>query len=117
MSMDDDRIKAMKLQRPEFIPVSVGILPSAWMLHREKLDAIVKRYPVIFGKKDGTRDYDAVWSATYHTGAHTDAWGCVRENVHNGQEAIVTRHPLPTREDVHKLRAPETDTGFPHGFM
>ncbi len=115
--MMDDRMKSMLGLKPEYIPVSVGILPSAWMLHREKLDAIVKKHPAIFGKQDGQRNYDQVWSATYMAGAHTDVWGCVWENVHHGQEAIVTRHPVPTREDVWKLKAPEKDAGLPHGFM
>ncbi|HBC88742.1 MAG TPA: hypothetical protein DCZ94_17510 [Lentisphaeria bacterium] len=113
----NDRMRSMLMQKPEYIPVAIGILPSAWMLHREKLDAIVKRHPAIFGKQDGERDYDKVWSATYMAGAHTDAWGCVWENVHNGREAIVTRHPVPTREDVRKLKAPGKDVGLPHGFM
>jgi uroporphyrinogen-III decarboxylase len=81
------------------------------------MDAIVKKHPAIFGKQDGQRNYDQVWSATYMAGAHTDAWGCVWENVHHGQEAIVKKHPVPTREDVRKLKAPEKDAGLPHGFM
>ncbi len=115
--MMDDRMKSMLGLRPDYIPVGVSILPSAWMLHREKLDAIVRKHPNIFGNQDGERNYDQVWSETYAAGAHTDAWGCVWENVHHGQEAIVTRHPVPAREDVWKLKTPEKDTGFPHGFM
>jgi uroporphyrinogen decarboxylase len=113
----DDRMISMMMQKPKYIPVSVGILPSAWILHREKLDAIVKKHPEIFGKHDGQRNYDEVCNATYMQGAHTDVWGCVWENVHHGQEAIVTRHPVPTREDVRSLKAPEKDAGLPHGFM
>jgi uroporphyrinogen decarboxylase len=115
--MMGDRMKAMLWKNPEYIPVAVGILPSAWMKHRGELDVIVKKYPTIFGKQEGQRDYDKVWSATYNEGAHTDVWGCVWENVHHGQEAIVTKHPVPTREDIHRLKAPEKDAGFPHGFM
>jgi hypothetical protein len=115
--MMDDRMKSMLMQKPEYIPVSVGILPSAWMLHREKLDAIVRKHPVMFEKQAGQRNYDQVSNATYKAGAHTDVWGCVWENVHHGQEAIVTKHPVPTREDVCKLKAPEKDAGLPHGFM
>ena len=113
----DDRMKAMRFERPEAIPVSVGILPAAWMKYRERLDEIVARHPVVFGPKKPRRDYDAVVGATYAQGEHTDAWGCVWSNVRNGMEAIVTRHPVPTREAVHSLRAPAEDTGFRHGFM
>ncbi len=34
-----------------------------------------------------------------------------------GMEAIVTGHPVPTREDVHRLEIPTEDAGLPHGFM
>lgn len=111
-----DRIKAMKFEGPEYIPVSVGMLPSAWMKHREALDAIVRRHPTIFGQQNTDRDYDAV-GGTYVAGEHVDAWGCVWSNVHTGREAIVTGHPVPTRQAVHTLTMPTEDAGLPHGFM
>jgi len=111
-----DRIKAMNFERPEYIPVGVGILPSAWIKHREALDAIVRRYPAIFGQQNADRDYDAV-GGTYVAGEHVDVWGCVWSNVHTGREAIVTGHPVPTRQAVHTLTMPTEDAGLPHGFM
>ena len=111
-----DNLKSMRMEGPEYIPVSVGILPSAWIKYREKLDAIVKRHPVLFGEDSKKKDYDAV-TGTYIAGAHVDDWGCVWENVHHGQEAIVTKHPVPAREDIRKLKAPDKDVGLPHGCM
>jgi uroporphyrinogen decarboxylase len=117
LSMQDDRMKAMLFQRPRFIPVSVGILPAAWMKYRKELDDIVSRHPVIFGEqKTGERDYDAV-GGTYTAGEHVDVWGCVWSNLKTGMESIVTGHPVPTRDAVRSLKAPEKDAGFPHGFM
>jgi len=117
--LDSNRTKAMKFMRPERIPISVGIVPSAWMKYRGELDAIVRRHPDLFGQPGGaTRDYDAVWRESYAAGRHVDVWGCVWENIHHGQDSIVTGHPVPTREDVHKLKAPEEVDGvFQHGFM
>lgn len=114
--MTDDELKAMTFQRPRQIPVHVGILPAAWMRHRDKLQEIVDRHPSIFGPSR-QRDYDAVWKQTYRAGEHVDAWGCVWRNVHDGREAIVTGHPLPRREDIRKLEMPTVDEGMPHGFM
>lgn len=115
--MHDDRIKAMLFQSPEYIPISAGILPSAWMKYRDALDEIVARHPVLFGPhRAGDRDYDAV-GGTYVAGEHVDAWGCVWSNVKTGMEAIVTGHPVPTREAIRSLKMPEVDVGFPHGFM
>jgi hypothetical protein len=113
----DDRIKSILREGPERIPISAGILPAAWMKHREALEAIVRRHPLLFGKQGGGRDYDAVGRSTYVCGEHVDAWGCVWSNVKRGMEAIVTGHPVPTRDAVHALAIPEEDDGMPHGFM
>ena len=112
----NDRIKAMNFEGPEYIPVGAWILPAAWMKHREALDAIVRRWPVIFGQQNKDRDYDAV-GGTYVAGEHVDVWGCVWSNVHTGREALVTGHPVPTRQAVHTLKMPAQDAGLPHGFM
>jgi hypothetical protein len=116
MGWQEDQTKAMKFQRPEFIPVSIGVLPAAWMKYREGLDEIAKRHPLLFGQPRD-RDYDAV-GGTYVAGTHVDIWGCVWSNVAQGMESIVTKHPIPSREDVHKLKPPAKATGhLPHGFM
>jgi uroporphyrinogen decarboxylase len=116
-ALDSNRMKAIKRQHPESIPLSVGILPAAWIKYREAFDEIVKAHPVIFGPQNGQgRDYDAV-GGTYVAGEHVDAWGCVWSNIKTGRESIVTGHPVPRREMVHTLKPPEKDAGFPHGFM
>ena len=117
MSVEGDRLKALRFEGPEAIPVSVGILPAAWMKQREALDELVHRYPeVCGGQAQDDRDYEAV-GGTYVSGDHVDAWGCVWQNVHTGMESIVTGHPVPRREDIRTLTAPEQDVGTPHGFM
>lgn len=117
MSVTDDRIRSLRFEHPDFIPVGVGMLPAAWMKYREALDDIVTRHPILFGpRKPGEQDYDAV-GGKYVAGQHTDAWGCVWSNLRTGMDAIVTGHPVPTREAVHTLKAPTEDAGFPHGFM
>lgn len=113
----DDRLKSLTFSHPEAIPVSLGILPAAWITFRERLDELADRYPAVFGgiRRPG-RDYDAV-SGTYVEGEHVDPWGFVWKNIRHGMEAFVTGHPLKTRADVHTLEPPAEDIGFPHGFM
>ena len=113
---NSDRYKAMTFSGPERIPVSCGILPSAWMKYRTELKEIIDSYPDIFGEPVAYRDYDEV-HGTYAKGTHVDVWGCVWENVHHGQEAIVTGHPIPDRAMVHELAIPNEDAGLPHGSM
>jgi hypothetical protein len=117
MDRDDDRMRAMRFERPEYIPVSVSLLPAAWMRHREALEEIVLRHPIIFGERQrGSFDYDAV-SGTYARGEHIDEWGCVWTNIAPGCEAFVTGHPVPRREMVWDLQPPAPGAGLPHGFM
>ncbi|MCX7597417.1 MAG: hypothetical protein N2512_00925 [Armatimonadetes bacterium] len=116
--MADDWMKAMNFEHPEYIPVTVRLLPATWIKYREELDALVARHPVIFGEKGaGQRDFDAMAQGTYKEGRHVDEWGCVWENVHEGMDAYVVTHPVARREDVHALKAPEPTPGFAHGFM
>ena len=116
--MKDDRIKSLRSEGPEYLPVSLGVLPAAWHKYRDGLERIASRYPLLFANPPkGERDYEALVRGTYAAGRHVDAWGCVWENIHHGQEAIVTGHPVPRREDIHGLLAPEADIGLPHGFM
>ena len=114
--MPNDRWRSLKFQTPESLPVSVSILPAAWIKHREAMQEIVDRHPILFGNPV-ERDFDAVFDEKYMMGSVTDAWGCVWENVHHGMAAIVTGHPLPRRADVRTAEMPKEDIGFPHGFM
>ena len=112
-----DADKARLRLGPEFIPVGVSILPSAWIKHRDRLREIVNRHPILFAPMAEDTDYDNMAGGTYVTGEHVDAWGCVWSNIHHGQESIVTGHPVPRREDVRTLKPPTIDDGLPHGFM
>lgn len=116
MADREDFRKAMFFEYPKEIPVQIYFLPATWKKYRQSLDEIVARYPGLFPPDQQNRDYDAV-SGTYVYGNHVDVWGCVWSNIQEGMEAIVTQHPVPTRQDVHRLIPPQEDAGFPHGFM
>jgi len=113
----NDYMKAMLFKHPDAIPVSISLLPATWMKYRDELSDLVEMHTVIFPDyKRENHDYD--WKPeSYKEGKFTDAWGCVWENVKDGFESIVTKHPLPRREDVRNFKAPSVDTGLPHGFM
>jgi hypothetical protein len=115
VGLDEDRYRSLLFEGPEQIPVSVSILPAAWMKHRQALDEVVARHPALLGSRTD-KDYDAV-GGTYVAGEHVDVWGCVWSNIQHGMESIVTHHPVPTRGDVRRLEMPAEDVGFPHGFM
>jgi hypothetical protein len=117
MSAQSDKIKAMNFDYPEYIPITMWLLPAVWMKYRDGLSEVVRRHPILFPDEAAARDYDAV-GGTYVAGEHVDNWGCVWSNVANGMEAIVTGHPLPTRASVRTLQPPtKTIDWMPHGFM
>ena len=109
MSQLDDKMKAMHFEHPEFIPLRASIMPAAWIKYRERLEEIVQNHPIIFGESSGTeRDFDYPGPETYSAGEHIDNWGCVWSNITEGMEAIVTRHPIPEREDIRTFSAGST---------
>lgn len=111
------RMKAMRFETPEYIPVGCYFLPATWAKYREELSALISRHPIIFGaEQSGQRDYDAV-GGTYVQGNHVDEWNCVWSNIQQGCEAFVTGHPLPEREMINDFHAPAPGAGLPHGFM
>ena len=112
-------IQAIRMEHPDSIPVSVGILPAAWIKYGEELQRLVDQYPQFFGgrKTDLSKVEDSL-APTYRKGIHIDEWGCEWQNEHAGNEAIVTGHPVKDEEDVENLKIPACRDGrLPHGFM
>jgi hypothetical protein len=118
MSYTDLLVKAMTWQYPETIPVGIGMLPALWKKHPQEMKDITARYPQFFGNISERYNYDTFTPASYHEGQFADEWGCVWSNIQEGQESIVTGHPVKTREDIRSLKIPDDRTGkIPHGFM
>ena len=112
-------IQACRMQYPDTIPVDISILPAAWLKYGEELQRLVDDYPQFFGgmKKDLTKIIEQL-PPSYRKGIFIDEWNCVWSNVCDGNEAIVTGHPLKCEEDVYALKIPDNRTGrLPHGFM
>jgi len=66
----DDRIKAIELSGPDFIPVSIYFLPATWKKYRDELNDIAQRYPEFFGENyKESRDYDDI-DGMYAAGEH-----------------------------------------------
>jgi uroporphyrinogen-III decarboxylase len=116
MYHSDLYVKAMTFQSPESIPVTVLPMPALWNKYPEEMREMSSRYPQFFDNPGEILNYDG-WT-TYHVGTYTDEWGCVWSNIKEGQESMVTGHPVKTREDILKLKIPDDRSGrMPHGFM
>lgn len=112
-------IQAIRMEHPDTIPVSLSILPAAWLKYGEELQRLVDQYPQFFGgmKKDLSRVLDEV-PPSYRKGVYVDEWNCEWHNEHAGNEAIVVGHPVKSEEEVFDLKIPACRDGrLPHGFM
>ena len=112
-------VEAFRMQSPESIPVSISILPAAWIKYKDELQRLTDQYPQFFhGKKVDYEHIADTLQASYRQGVWVDEWGCEWYNEHTGNEAIVKGHPVKTEEDVFNLKIPENRSGnLPHGFM
>ena len=115
----DPLIPAILMQSPDKIPVSVSILPAAFLHYGQELVRLAGQYPQFFSKD--MMDLERIAQCIperYHAGRHVDEWGCVWENIQEGMEAIVTHHPVQSEADVFALQIPDNRDGrLPHGFM
>ncbi len=65
MAANDDRRRSLLFECPAHIPVTVSILPAAWIEHRGAMEEVVSRHPLLFGENSGARDYDAIGDPKY----------------------------------------------------
>ena len=112
-------IQAIRMEHPESIPVSVSILPAAWIKYGAELQRLTDQYPQFFGGRQVDWEHAGEnLVPSYRQGIYIDEWKCEWHNEHAGNEAIVVGHPVKTEEDVYALKIPDCREGrLPHGFM
>ena len=111
--------QATRLEYPDTIPVTVGLLPAMWIRYGSELQRLVDQYPQFFhGLKMDLEHVEDNLPPSYRQGVYIDEWNCEWHNAHAGNEAIVVKHPVQTEEDVFNLQIPSCRDGrLPHGFM
>lgn len=103
-------LKAIRNERPDWIPARVGIMPATWKKYRAELEAIVREHPTLFPCFTGKGDYDFIAQLSYRLGTYVDHWGCVWENVEEGLEGIVVGHPLSDWKNLATFKPPTVPT-------
>jgi len=129
-------LRTVEFRGPRWIQGHIKIKPATWKRHREALEAVVMRHPLVFGEHNpGSINFDdfsgtAYGGGRYAKGEWTDDWGCVWRNIFPGMAGTVAGHPLEdwqalddyqppdplagwnvTSEDIHQARAAGKITG------
>ena len=111
-------IKMLTYDYPDEIPVSCWVVPAAWLRRFDDMKRLAAEFPEYIPHVPDLSKPETFMPQTYRVGKHVDAWGCIWSNVEEGLEALVTGHPVPSREDIRALEIPtEIDGIFRHGFM
>ena len=110
----ENYLKAIRFERPEWVPSSVSLLPASWIKYREDLEEVVLSHPRVFpGFRKGQVDFDfhdGFSLPTYDLGRRTDCWGVVWENIRRGCDSIPVEEPL-FLPDSHLVKAREQVSG------
>ena len=101
-------LRTVEFRRPEWIPAWVGLSQLIWKTHRERLEEVVLRHPILFpGFKAGSVDFDAPYPPVYREGEFRDNWGCLWHTASGGLEGQVVEHPLADWAALDSYRPPD----------
>ncbi len=117
MTRDENLRRAVRFERPDFIPVGFHINGACWHHYDQAaLQDLMAAHPLLFpgfspAKLPITHDFPA-WARAGVT--HTDTWGCVWTTTDDGIMGSVIRHPLHDWAAFEGYRAPDplNDTGW-----
>ncbi|MQY59643.1 MAG: hypothetical protein GH144_08610 [Clostridia bacterium] len=107
MDARENYLRAIEFRNPQWIPITVYILPAAWMKYREDLEKIILRHPKIFRHyKKGNKDFDEC-PLGYRKGYYRDNWGCLWYNLEEGILGQVVEHPLSDWKFLDTYKPPD----------
>ena len=103
MTPRDNRLRAARFQRPDHIPVSLGLGPIAWAEYPgDALRELMAAHPLLYPGFDPAAPAAPPEPAPWRRAAapYTDSWGCVWETNRDGLTGAVTRPALASWEDM-----------------
>ncbi|MGB9619641.1 MAG: hypothetical protein ACPL7K_04435, partial [Armatimonadota bacterium] len=99
-------IKAIEFGNPDRVPLQHGVLPAAYLVHGQALVELLKEFPDDFGYKPAIPSRESMYGP-YRAGRHTDEWGCVWQNDHEGILGICVGHPLEDWSNWSSYKLPD----------
>jgi len=95
-TIDRNTIRAIKFERPDYIPMIFWINPACWHHYgREALLELMGSHRMLFPDfKDDDEPEPELAPFERAAAPYTDAWGCVWQTTDDGITGAVTGHPL-----------------------
>lgn len=112
MTQRENILRAIRFERPDYVPVNFVINPSCWNTYpQEGLVELMESHPLLFPKEAiPSLPYHPVYSKVARKDEpFSDDWGCLWETTENGITGTVTRHPLKDWENYENYRYPDPD--------
>ena len=98
MTRRENILRAARFQKPEWIPIAVGIGPILWKNYdTAEVEDIMSSHPILFPdfhKGDVDPASMELRPDIIAAKPYTDAWGCVWKTNFDGMVGAVVKHPL-----------------------
>jgi len=105
-------MRAVRFERPDFIPMSFVINPACWNAYpQDALFDLIEAHPLLFpGSKRPVGAFAPEYPLASRKGRpYTDGFGCVWTTVENGITGTVTAHPLADWSAFPAWRCPDPE--------
>jgi len=112
MTGKENYLRAVRFERPDFIPMSVYINPACWQSYpQEFLAEEISRHPCLFPDFPLPKlPYTPVFPQVARKDRpYTDSFGCRWETTVDGITGTVVGHPLEDWDDFEAYQAPDPD--------
>ena len=112
MTNEENYLRTIEFRHPEWIPISVALLPGTWAKYREDMEDVLVRHPIIFGSyKKGSKNFDEFGRDFIEGNMYTDEWGCTWANIQGGLHGQVVEHPIKSWDEVKDYEVPDPMAG------
>ena len=110
-------LRAITFKKPLWIPCNADFSPLTWHTHREKLDDLLMRHPVMFPghQRKNPKDYDTFPDACRAGEMFRDNWGCLWRCEIGGLEGQVVEYPLAAWSALATYQPPDPLTKTERG--
>ncbi len=114
LSWRENYLRAADFAYPEYVPCVISVFWPVWNTHRERLEELAERYPLLFpGFRRGSIRYEGEPGVVYTDETRVDPFGCVWHFTIKGYQGQVVKHPLEDWSRWREYRLPDPEAGLP----